>query len=293
MLPGRDENSRPVAGPSDGGVAQSSGPFVAVGVGGGLPEAGLGGGAEVEGVPGGLRPGRHLGGPLFGLVRGMAWRSQTTQHAGSIQATPRVECDQSTSRAISSPRWAWWLTFGMEDDVTIDPSNNELPNPDANHPVAVDAVASAFSRGNLIQSRSGFNSARRLLKRQLDDAIGKAPDEPLGMLDAIIAESDLSAYDFRRSSRRWGRSYYVLGLPAVVLATLAGATGLASTTGRIPAAIVALISACLGAALSTCSVWRASEIIQCVVEEGRSVLSGGSGCGGQPGDFIPGTVTAL
>jgi hypothetical protein len=28
-------------------------------------------------------------------------------------------------------------------------------------------------------------------------------------------------------------------------------------------------------ALSTCSVWRASEIIQCVVEEGRSVLSGG------------------
>ena len=42
-------------------------------------------------------------------------------------------------------------------------------------------------------------------------------------------------------------------------------------------------------ALSTCSVWRASEIIQCVVEEGRSVLSGGSGCGGPPGDFIPGT----
>jgi hypothetical protein len=42
-------------------------------------------------------------------------------------------------------------------------------------------------------------------------------------------------------------------------------------------------------ALSTCSVWRASEIIQCVVEEGRSVLSGGSGCGGPPGDFVPGT----
>jgi hypothetical protein len=42
-------------------------------------------------------------------------------------------------------------------------------------------------------------------------------------------------------------------------------------------------------ALSTCSVWRASAIIQCVVEEGRPVLPGGSGCGGSPGDFIPGT----
>jgi hypothetical protein len=31
------------------------------------------------------------------------------------------------------------------------------------------------------------------------------------------------------------------------------------------------------------------EIIQCVVEEGRSGPSGGSGCGGQPGDFVPGT----
>ncbi len=30
-------------------------------------------------------------------------------------------------------------------------------------------------------------------------------------------------------------------------------------------------------------------IIQCVVEEGRSGPSGGSGRDGQPGDFVPGT----
>lgn len=133
--------------------------------------------------------------------------------------------------------------------MTIDPSDNELlPNPHATHPVVADAVKSAFPLGNLIQSRSFFNPARGLLKRQLKDAIGKAPNEPLDMLDAIIAQSDLSAYDFRRRSQRWGRFYYVFGFPAVVLATFAGATGLAWTTGRIPAAVVALLSACFGAA---------------------------------------------
>jgi hypothetical protein len=54
------------------------------------------------------------------------------------------------------------------------------------------------------------------------------------------------------------------------------------------AALGSMVTLC-PRALSTCSVWRASEIIQCVVEEGRSVLSGGSGCGGPPGDFVPGT----
>jgi hypothetical protein len=40
--------------------------------------------------------------------------------------------------------------------------------------------------------------------------------------------------------------------------------------------------------LSICSVWCVSGIIQCVVEEGRSVLRGGSGCGGSSGGFISG-----
>jgi hypothetical protein len=44
--------------------------------------------------------------------------------------------------------------------------------------------------------------------------------------------------------------YYLLGVPAAVLATIAGATGLASTAGRVPAAIIALVSAGLATATS-------------------------------------------
>ena len=44
-----------------------------------------------------------------------------------------------------------------------------------------------------------------------------------------------------------GPGLYVLGVPAVILATAAGATGLATTTGRVVAAIIALVSAGLTA----------------------------------------------
>lgn len=93
-----------------------------------------------------------------------------------------------------------------------------------------------------------FSTARRRLKKRLENAIGEAPSDPLGLLEAIIAESDLNAFDCRRASVRWGRAFYLLGLPGAVLATLAGATGLATTTGRVPAAVIALVSACLTAA---------------------------------------------
>lgn len=67
-------------------------------------------------------------------------------------------------------------------------------------------------------------------------------------MPTLIAEGDLNAYDTRRTSRWWGRAYYLLGLPAAVLAAVAGATGLISAAGRVPAAIIALVAAGLTAA---------------------------------------------
>jgi hypothetical protein len=92
------------------------------------------------------------------------------------------------------------------------------------------------------------SSPRRRLRRILEDSIGTAPSDVEGTFRALIAECDLNAFDTRRASRWWGRAYYMLGLPAAVLATVAGATGLASTAGRVPAAVIALVAAGLTAA---------------------------------------------
>jgi len=67
-------------------------------------------------------------------------------------------------------------------------------------------------------------------------------------LKEIISGSEKASDWHSDRAALYGRAYYALGLPAVVLAALAGATGLASAAGRIPAAIIALVSAALGAA---------------------------------------------
>lgn len=87
------------------------------------------------------------------------------------------------------------------------------------------------------------SSPRRRLRRRLNDAIGHAPGDATTVLESLIADCDLRAYDARRASKWWNRSYYLLGLPAAVLATISGAAGLASTAGRVPAAIAALLAA--------------------------------------------------
>ncbi|HXL91964.1 MAG TPA: hypothetical protein VN969_23730 [Streptosporangiaceae bacterium] len=93
-----------------------------------------------------------------------------------------------------------------------------------------------------------WESPRRQLRKTLRDAIGTAPDDVATAFRSLIAEGDLNAFDARRSSRWWGRAYYLLGLPAAVLAAVAGATGLISAAGRVPAAIIALVAAGLTAA---------------------------------------------
>lgn len=88
-----------------------------------------------------------------------------------------------------------------------------------------------------------LSSPRRTLKRKVKEAIGQAPEDAMTALRALLAEFDLRAYETQQASKRWSSAYYMLGLPAAVLTTIAGAAGLASTAGRIPAAIVALVAA--------------------------------------------------
>lgn len=115
-------------------------------------------------------------------------------------------------------------------------------------PIATATLVQTLTDG-LSDSRFLFRqSPRRRLKKSVLDAIGTAPQAPLEALQSIIAEGDLQAFDKRRASRRWAQAYYLLGLPAAVLATVAGATGLISTTGRVTAALIALASAGLTAA---------------------------------------------
>lgn len=64
-------------------------------------------------------------------------------------------------------------------------------------------------------------------------------------LDVLIAECETLENKHASRARRWEWIRVILGLPAVVLATIAGATGLSSSGARVPAALCALISGCL------------------------------------------------
>jgi len=88
-----------------------------------------------------------------------------------------------------------------------------------------------------------WGSPRRRLRKAMQASIGQPLDDVETAFRSLIAECDLNAFDTRRASHWWGRAYYMLGLPAAVLATVAGATGLASTAGRVAAAIIALVAA--------------------------------------------------
>lgn len=63
-------------------------------------------------------------------------------------------------------------------------------------------------------------SPRTRLKRRRDEALGQAPDDAMGVLLSLIADCDLRAFDTLRSGKRWAGAYYLLGLPAAVLATI-------------------------------------------------------------------------
>ena len=65
----------------------------------------------------------------------------------------------------------------------------------------------------------------------------------------LEAEAERQSLLYARRARFYSSLYYIFGLPAAILAAIAGATALASTTGRITAGIIALTSSALSAAV--------------------------------------------
>jgi hypothetical protein len=68
------------------------------------------------------------------------------------------------------------------------------------------------------------------------------------LLHRLAAEAKNGAAWHSRRATRWGRIYLTLGLPAAILAAVAGAAALASTTTRIVGGVIALASAGFSAA---------------------------------------------
>jgi hypothetical protein len=129
---------------------------------------------------------------------------------------------------------------GQPENFTDDAALNLDVNTDL--PPISDLLARSYAPIRAREFRL-LSSPRRKLKRELEKTIGQAPEDMRGVLLSLIADCDLRAYDAQRSSKWWSRAYYMLGLPAAVLATIAGAAALVSSTGRIAVAIVALASA--------------------------------------------------
>jgi hypothetical protein len=65
----------------------------------------------------------------------------------------------------------------------------------------------------------------------------------------LEAEAERQSLLYARRARFYSSLYYIFGLPAAILAAIAGATALASTTGRFAAGIIALTSSALSAAV--------------------------------------------
>jgi hypothetical protein len=66
----------------------------------------------------------------------------------------------------------------------------------------------------------------------------------------LEAEAERQSLIFGRRTGFFSSMYYLLGLPAAILAAVAGATILASTSGRIAAGITALVASALSAAVA-------------------------------------------
>ena len=63
-------------------------------------------------------------------------------------------------------------------------------------------------------------------------------------LQKVLDRAAENAQRERRTSSRWSSLYFFVGLPAAILAAIAGATALASTAGRVPAGIIDLFGTC-------------------------------------------------
>lgn len=83
-----------------------------------------------------------------------------------------------------------------------------------------------------------------------DDAISRR-SEIAAEFDRIEESAKWCAQGQFEMSKKWGAVNLSVGMPASVLAAVAGATALASTAGRVMAGVIALLSAGFGAVLTT------------------------------------------
>ncbi|MFJ9033827.1 hypothetical protein ACIRQP_36150 [Streptomyces sp. NPDC102274] len=78
-------------------------------------------------------------------------------------------------------------------------------------------------------------------------ALGDSADARLlhlrSEVERIVTEARIGAKRAQRRSKLWNATYICLGFPTAVLAGVSGAAGLASPEARVPAAILALLSA--------------------------------------------------
>ncbi len=81
-------------------------------------------------------------------------------------------------------------------------------------------------------------------------------------LDRIEESAMFSAQAQFEQAKYWRTVNLILGVPAGVLAAVAGATALASTTGRVAAGIVALVAAGLSAITTTLNAAQRTEQAQ-------------------------------
>jgi hypothetical protein len=96
---------------------------------------------------------------------------------------------------------------------------------------------------------------RRILGRVTDQRRKAIADE----LARIEEGAEYSSNSQFEQAKLWRGTNLVLGVPAAVLAAVAGATALATTAGRVAAGILALCAAGLGAVMTTLNAARRAE----------------------------------
>jgi hypothetical protein len=87
----------------------------------------------------------------------------------------------------------------------------------------------------------------RALRKQIDNQLGRSLATIDATLELLVAECDLRAHEARSVSAWWSRAYYLLGAPATVLATVAGATALSDAVPPVIVSVLALSSGALAA----------------------------------------------
>jgi hypothetical protein len=109
---------------------------------------------------------------------------------------------------------------------------------------AVDTVA----RRRSTRQAEGYARCQDMSQSRQPPSSGPGRADLRQQLTGLAERANDEAQRSRVVASRWSTTHLALGLPTAVLAAVAGATGLASAAGRIPAAILALAAAGLSAA---------------------------------------------